>query len=242
MKFICGAISEQCSHKRHVNQDKFGAVRILNADDKEIILALVCDGVSVAYHSEYASYSTVLRLLRWAEHYFPNTNGFDIQNIAAEIDGELRKYNNLLINFAERHSDEYDCCCTVSGIVTDGNKVLVFNAGDSRVYEFDSLNKQTSCMTKDDKGEDGFTISMCIGGVNDWDLNISYVAENYHQQSVYMVCTDGMYSCCNFGNWVDYLKNSQSKQEIINILKQMLKSVRKDGETDDVTAIAVVSL
>ena len=241
MKFICGAITEQCSNRMHINQDKFGAVRTLNADDREIILALVCDGVSIAYHSEYASYHTVLRLLRWAEQYFPNTNGFDIQNIAEEIDNELRHCNNLLINFAEKHSDEYDCCCTVSGIVTDGNEMLFFNAGDSRVYEFDILNKKISCLTRDNKGEDGFTISMCIGGVNDQDLNITYSTDKYHSQSVYMVCTDGMYSCCDFGDWADDLKNSRSKQEIINILRQMLKSVRNDGETDDVTAIAVVS-
>ena len=108
MKFICGAITEQCSNRMHINQDKFGAVRTLNADDREIILALVCDGVSIAYHSEYASYHTVLRLLRWAEQYFPNTNGFDIQKFREENGLSEEDYSNefLLIKCKECNWDK----------------------------------------------------------------------------------------------------------------------------------------
>lgn len=241
MKFICGGITEQCSNKIHINQDKFGAIRTVDANGNEIILSLVCDGVSIAYHSEYASYNTVLKLLIWAEDYFPNMKHFDPQSIVEDIDSEFRKCNKLLIDYAEKNSDEYDCCCTVSGIVTNGEQILIFNAGDSRVYELDVLHGQIHRLTDDNKGEDGYSISMCIGGVNDSDLQISYFAEQYHQQSVYLLCTDGMYSCCDFKEWSKHLKNSRSKQEIIGILKSMLTAVRNAGETDDVTAVAIVS-
>lgn len=240
MKFLFGGITEQCINRVHVNQDKFGAVIAFNKNGDEIITAVVCDGISRSYRSELASYNTVLRILRWAESYFPKINGFDNNTIAEQLDMELRQCNRMLNHFADQNSCDDDTCCTVSGIVSDGKQLIVFNAGDSRIYEIGS-SKNIRKLTVDHKGSDGRSISMFIGGMEDQDLSISYYGEKYNSSSVYLLCTDGMYNRCDFSHWADILAKAVSREQIINILNDMRKEVQNAGELDDITAVAITA-
>ena len=142
MSVLCSGYSRQCANQIHVNQDKFGGLRAYDSNHSEITLAVVADGVSLGYQGKYASYNTVLWLLEWASQYIP-THEFDIQTIAREIQIQMIKYNHQLNDYSDLHSDK-DTCCTVCGVVTDGKQLLIFNAGDSRLYEL-SVNGQIRC-------------------------------------------------------------------------------------------------
>lgn len=238
MKFLFGGITEQCINRIHVNQDKLGAVVTFNKNGDEIITAAVCDGISRAYRSELASYNTILRILRWAENYFPNINGFDEKSVVEQLDLELKKCNKMLNDFIDKNSYDDDTCCTVSGIITDGRQLVIFNAGDSRIYELNP-HKDIRILTADNKGSDGHSISMFIGGMEDRDLSVSYYGEEYNNNSVYLLCTDGMYSRCDFSRWSNVLFNAASREQIVSILDNMRKEVQNLGEFDDITALAV---
>ena len=237
MGYLISGITDRCTSKIHVNQDKRGAIRLYDVNRTEILLALVADGISNAFEGKYASYNTVLWLLKWAEKYFQK-NAFVISNVAAEIQKQLAKYNNLLNAYSEKESDT-DTCCTVCGIATDGNDLLIFNAGDSRVYELqnDYAPRQ---LTKDDIAADGHSIAMHIGGKTDGEIVVNFSRDRFNNNSIYYICTDGMYRRLDFNEWNSQLFSVSDAKDYENLLQNMLKHVRTKGEKDDVTAMILI--
>ncbi|MCR4645627.1 MAG: protein phosphatase 2C domain-containing protein [Oscillospiraceae bacterium] len=236
MSVLCSGYSRQCANQLHVNQDKFGALRVLDANGNEVTVALVADGVSLGYQGKFASYNTVLWLLEWGKFYFPE-HSFDMQSIAKEIQDQMVQYNHFLNDYSDMHSDK-DTCCTVCGIVTDGNQLLVFNAGDSRLYEM-AANGQYRCMTQDDKAEDGYSIAMHIGGKNDEEIRISFSADTFHADSLYVLCSDGFYKRCDFQGLAERVFPCNTRQEIVSTLDAVVEELVNAGENDDITALVI---
>lgn len=121
MSMLCAGYSQQCINQIRINQDKFGSITVMNPNNEEETLALIFDGVSLGYQSKYASYNTVLWLLEWTLKYLAE-NEFNVQDVAKEI--QMVKYNHLLNEFSDKHSDK-DSCCTVCGIVTNQKMMTV---------------------------------------------------------------------------------------------------------------------
>lgn len=239
MGFFCLGITEQCSSGIHNNQDQYGAVRVLDINGEEIAVAVVADGISCGFDGKYASYNTVLWLLQWAETYFRH-NAFDVDSIAQEIQDQMQLYNQKLNIFSEQHSKE-DTCCTVCGIVTNGNEILIFNAGDSRIYEINESDANIYCLTKDDIAQDGHSIAMHIGGKEDGDVILTFSRRKFRFDSIYFLCTDGMYRKLDFSAWCNRMFDAQiNKSDWNRVFVEMLKSVRNLGEDDDVTALILV--
>lgn len=237
MSILYTGYSKQCAGKIHANQDKLGAIRVFDINRNEITLAAVADGVSLGYEGKYASYNTILWLLEWASDYFSN-HEFDMQTIAKEIQMQMVKYNHLLNDYSDLHSDK-DTCCTICGMVTDGNQMLIFNAGDSRLYELMATG-QVRCLTQDDKASDGYSISMHIGGKNDDEIKISFSADEYHSDSRYILCSDGFYRRCNFFNLCHSIFDCCNRNEIKQALMTFAGNLVQAGETDDITALVLV--
>lgn len=237
MSILCTGYSKQCAGQIHVNQDKMGALRISDVNRNEIIIAAVADGVSLGYEGKYASYNTILWLLEWASDYFSN-HEFEIKSIAQEIQEQMVKYNHLLNDYSDLHSDK-DTCCTICGTVTDGKQMLIFNAGDSRMYEMTDSGK-VRCLTQDDKASDGYSISMHIGGKNDDEVRISFSADEYHSDSRYIICSDGFYRRCNFSDLCYSVFDCCNRNEIENMLMKFADYLVQSGETDDITALVLV--
>lgn len=236
MDILCSGYSRQCSNQIHINQDKFGGLRAFDANHNKITLAVVSDGISLGYQGKYASYNTVLWMLEWASNYIP-VHKFDIQNMAKEIQMQMIKYNHQLNDFSDMHSDK-DTCCTICGIVTDGKQLLIFNAGDSRLYEL-SVNGQVRCMTQDDKAADGYSIAMHIGGKNDEEIKISFSADEYHFDSRYVLCSDGFYKRCSFTELCQPLLSCKNRSEMISTIENVAENLVQAGETDDITALVL---
>ncbi len=236
MSIISSGYTMQCANRVHVNQDKFGSITVMNPNNEEITLALIADGVSLGFQGKYASYNTVLWLLKWASNYFCE-NGFDIQTVAKEIQIQMMRYNHLLNDYSDKHSDK-DTCCTVCGIVTDQKKVLIFNAGDSRLYELAPYG-QVRCMTQDDKAEDGYSIAMHIGGKNDNEIKISFSADDFRYENRYILCTDGFYKRCDFTSWCELICGCGSRAEAVNMFENIANSLVQAGEIDDITALMI---
>ncbi|MBE6843102.1 MAG: hypothetical protein E7510_09790 [Ruminococcus sp.] len=236
MSIISSGYTVQCADKAHINQDKSGSITMINPDNEEVTLALVADGVSLGFQGKYASYNTVFWLLKWASEYFAE-NIFDIQTVAEEIQIQMMKYNHLLNDYSDRNSDK-DTCCTVCGIVTDQKKVLIFNAGDSRLYKL-SPGGKVRCMTQDDKAEDGYSIAMHIGGKNDDEIKLSFSVDDFHAGNCYILCTDGFYKRCDFPSWCELICSCDSRSKAVNILKNIADSLVQAGEIDDITVLMI---
>lgn len=236
MSIFCSGYSQQCVNQIHENQDKFGSITVRNINNEEVTLALIADGVSLGYQGKYASYNTVLWLLEWAVKYLAE-NEFNIQGVAKEIQIQMMKYNHLLNDFSDKHSDK-DTCCTVCGIVTNQAQLLIFNAGDSRLYELSSYG-QVRCLTQDDKAEDGYSIAMHIGGKNDNEIKLTFSADEFREGNRYILCTDGFYKRCDFVSWCELICGCRNRNESVSMLESITNSLIQGGETDDITALMI---
>lgn len=236
MSILFSGHSQQCANQIHANQDKFGGVRVFDCSKKEITLAVVADGISLGYEGKYASYNTVLWLLKWASKYFPE-NAFNIQNTAREIQMQMMQYNHRLNDFSDLHSSK-DTCSTVCGVVTDGTQILIFNAGDSRLYEM-NVSGQVRCLTQDDKAEDGYSIAMHIGGKTDEEIKITFSADTFHPDSRYMLCSDGFYKQCDLSGFCQAIFQCRNRTEMVDTIKAYSNSLVEAGETDDITALVL---
>jgi len=234
MSILCSGYSQQCVNKDHVNQDKFGSIRLIDSNGKEITVSVVADGISLGFEGKYASYNIVLWLINWAVKYF-ETNCFSIEELAAELQNQMVMYNHILNEFSEKNSDR-DTCSTVCGFITDEDEILIFNAGDSRLYELNSAS-DIRCLTMDDKAEDGYSIAMHVGGKNDSDVHISFSRERYNKESKYVLCTDGFYKSVDFSSLCNQLDNVCDRNNTIRIISEYVSSLVANGETDDITAL-----
>ncbi len=236
MRFLSAGITSTCTNGLHENQDKFGAIHMEDAEGREIVLAAIADGISRSFNGKLASYNTILWLLQWAEIYFTD-HKFDLNAVAAEIHNQVNLYNRKLNHYSENHSTSYTCC-TMNGLITNGNEILFFNAGDSRIYEINPKYPTAVLLTKDDKDELG-RISMHVGGKENDAVRLSFSKDQFHADSVYFLATDGMYHETDFSRWKDLMLNAKSRPAWNQILEAMVDDVRSVGEDDDVSAIII---
>lgn len=236
MSILFSGYTQQCANQIHSNQDKYGGLRVFDSNKKEISIVAVADGISLGYEGKYASYNTVLWLLQWAAQYFPS-NTFDIQKVAREIQMQMVQYNHRLNDFSDLHSSK-DTCCTICGMVTDGEQILIFNAGDSRLYELNPSG-QVRCLTQDDRAEDGYSIAMHIGGKTDAEIRITFSTDAFHPDSRYMICSDGFYKQCNLSGFCPAILNCTNRAEIISTIEAYANGLVEAGETDDITALVL---
>lgn len=236
MSLLCSGYSRQCVNQIHVNQDKYGCLRVADQNNNEITLAAVADGVSLGYQGKYASYNTILWLMEWAAEYVP-AHQFDRKTMAGAIQEQMVMYNHWLNEFSDTCSDK-DTCCTICGMLTDEHELLIFNAGDSRLYELLPTG-QVRCMTQDDKAADGYSIAMHIGGKNDEEIKLSFSLEEYHSDSIYLMCSDGFYKRCDLQLFAETVSGCRDRAETINVIRQVTGDLVAAGETDDITALVL---
>lgn len=236
MSITLSGYTRQCAEKIHSNQDQFGAVRVYDVNNNEVTLAAIADGISMGYEGAFASYNTILWLLEWAKEYIHN-NPFDVQAMAYEIQNQMSIYNHRLNSFSDMHSDK-DTCCTVCGMITDERDVIIFNAGDSRLYEL-LADGRMLCLTQDDKAEDGYSIAMHIGGKNDNEVQLTFSVDTFHADSFYILCTDGFYKRCNFAGIYEPLYSCYTREQTVDLLEQITEQLVDSGETDDITALVL---
>lgn len=238
MSILLSGYSRQCNNKLHVNQDKFGGLRVLSPDKKEITLAALADGISMGFRGELASYNTILWLLEWASEYL-TSHEFNISDITEKLQSEMKRYNHMLNDYSDVESDK-DTCCTICGIVTDEKNVLGFNGGDSRLYRL-SGSGEVQCMTKDDRAADGHSIAMHIGGKYDEEVNLSFFTQEYNKDDIYVLCSDGFYTRCNFPNFGKLLGSCHDRRETVEALKTVTNELVMAGEKDDITALIIAN-
>ena len=255
MGFLTFGISTQCKNKNHVNQDKFGSVIVKNPSGKEILIAVVSDGVSMCFKGEVASYNTVRFVLNWGAEYF-SQNEFNTVNIPNDFDKLITSINQSLNNYVrsqkrknqEKGYSPYSSC-TLCCVITDGNSVLHFSVGDSAIYELKPY-KTVSIMGKNSINKhinESGRLTSYIGGIEDERIDIRYIESKFENSTAYFICSDGMYGKMNFDMEKDEdfrrfnqrLLTAENKTAGVTVLQGMTDYVLSKGETDDITALVV---
>lgn len=252
MGLLTFGLSEQCKNKNHPNQDRYGSIQVKSRSGNDILVSAVSDGITMSYKGEIAAYNTIRFILNWAAEYFPQ-NEFLPTEIAESLDELIIKINQKLNHYSgtsnkksTKHGYSPYTSCTLCCLITDGDRVLYFGVGDSRIYELKTYSTTSVISGGIHTSSDG-RLTSYIGGIEDVKLDIRYVEGRFEDSAVYLLCTDGLSNRIvwnmdadeEFRKFNQRLLAVRSRNNGIEVLQGMVEYVTSKGETDDITALAI---
>lgn len=208
-------------------------------------LAAVCDGVGGSAGGGYAANLILTQLagLPAAELSQPDA----LADALANADRKLKEEQLLLPEYARM-------CTTIAGVVFLEEKMLIFHAGDSRVYRYDGL--YLTRMTKDhsvvqeliDLGNLTEEEALSYGGRNQitrcLGSKISLLPEIYESRlplqpgETMLICSDGMWDVVSPSQIREVLRRDCSPAEKAQTLVQLAK---EQDSPDNITVCLCVA-
>lgn len=206
-------------------------------------MAIVCDGVGGYAFGEKASESIVHSMA-----------AMDIKSLTTqeEISEALRKANDTLLQLKTTNPDYVNMLTTIAGLVLQEDKVLVFHAGDSRVYRFRGsyLTKLTrdhslaqemiDCGMIGENPEEALAacskITRFMGGegipapqVQEFDLPPQ-------PGDLYLLCTDGIWSALTLDQMEDILT---AETELEDMAAELAQTAIEQGSLDNLSVCLI---
>ena len=201
---------------------------------EEEIIAVVCDGVGGTNGGEVAAQIAASGFI-----------DFDVKNASAyTLIQHIHGLNSTIIDAQKQRCTNSNMASTAAGIMIWKNRYLMFNLGDTRIYEFcdNSFSQKTrDSVLEQNRVENGQAIrrkylTSYLGGPGyscKPDIIRGHISES---ESYFLICSDGLYKGIS-GN---ELSKALSKK---NTLKQKLKDIlsmsTQSGSTDDQSLVLI---
>ena len=188
---------------KDINQDSV-VVKHAKTDDKEVMMAIICDGMGGLALGELASASVVRSFSKWFDEELP----YELQNLDMQIIAEkwvliIKELNLKILEYSQAIKGQ-GIGTTFSGLLLVNDLYLVVHVGDTRVYQItDELKQLTMDQTfvareisrgnmtleqaKTDKRRN--MLLQCIGASK---MVEPEVIMGRVQNGVYMLCSDGL--------------------------------------------------
>ena len=189
-----------------------------------VLLAVICDGVGSLADSATASGATVQLLNEWFSHIA------DVEQVGLRMRDAVLEINREIIR--QTQNNGLKAATTLSALLLVNGSYYIVNAGDSRVYCFES-NRLTQ-LTHDDISEEG-KLTSCIGHME--QPNLSFL-EGECCDKVFFLCSDGFYKRMDFNFLLSMLCFNNSN-DIKKNLVRLIDFVMDQGERDNITVALV---
>lgn len=238
-----------------------GPVRSVNEDSlcyrqtffagKEILLAVICDGMGGMDKGEVASASVVAAFYEWFEKRMPEMfryGGFDEDYVINDWRRLIGRLNMSLADYGNNQNIKLGTTVSAILIYGDGHYVIS-HVGDSRIYHIGTKIKQLTqdqslvadevrqgklSRRKAAKDSRNNILLECIG--------ISQKVNPFFQKGkvrygAILLCTDGFWHKCRWYQYYSLLLATNANKEVL--LQKIIKSHEKLGETDNMSAIVI---
>lgn len=212
-----------CQNKRSSNMDRL-MVGMRRIENRQVLLAVVCDGVGSAVDGEKAANMTVQMLADW----------FDaietVSRIGLELMGRVRiisDYIAQIMNGTERRA-----ATTVSALLLLDEYYYLVHAGDSRVYVFDGGRAR---QLTTDQAENG-KLTQYVGQS---EPLLPQYEEGALGGGVILLCTDGVFKRIAPDELADLLKKVKPKS-IRKTMENVIDLAVRRGESDNITLAIVM--
>lgn len=237
---------------KETNQDSL-LIKHALVDDKEILLAVICDGMGGLCKGELASATVIRAFSKWFDEELP----YELENPDMDVIGGkwslLLKELNIRISEYSAANHIKGIGTTFSGILFVNDKYVIGHVGDTRIYRIDtSLEQLTTdhtfvarevrrgAMTAEQARVDKRRnlLLQCIGASKVVEPEI--ICGNT-RQVVYMICSDGFRheiserEICELLNPIK-LKN---KQIMYNNAECLIEKVKSREERDNISVLLV---
>lgn len=193
---------------------------------KNELLAVVCDGVGGTDNGELA-----------AEMISSSFRDFKIAETSPlSLSQHLHKVNRKVTTEQETASVRFNMASTVAGMMFYKNRYLLFNLGDTRIYQFSG--SKLLQISKDHTANSEVQtagITRYIGGTGNacrpFIKTGKIISGGY-----YMICSDGIYKGLDDECLVSIFSTDSSLEEK---RRAILKLALKNGSTDDKSVILI---
>ena len=228
---------------RQENQDKF-CIKVI---DDEVVAAVVCDGMGGAQSgglaSEMAANTVFDRLL------LNYRNDADDNSIRNMLITSLTAANTLVYEKSKEDEDKMGMGTTCIGAIIRKDKAYIASVGDSRAYLLDEngITQITNDHTiveilyeqgkieKGDKSshEMSHIITKAVG--TEPDLDPDYFEVELKQNSVILICSDGLTNYCSDELIYSYVYNKDLERS----LEDLINYANEKGGKDNIT-VAII--
>lgn len=252
MEYITG-FSTDVGNQKKINQDSL-LIKRAHCDKGEILLAMICDGMGGLSQGEVASATVIEAFSFWFDHElqkFLTIPSFELNDIKIPIDRLLKEKNQLLLQYGKEN--HFNLGTTATGVFLFNDTYFIFHIGDTRIYSI--YQKIITQITKDhtwvksevDKGiiteEEAKTdprrnvLLQCIGAT-------THITPDYYQgvlnhNEMLLICSDGFRHVVSDNEFISYLENCETREDINNQLYNLIELNKKRNELDNITALMI---
>lgn len=194
----------------------------------------VADGVGGAEGGEIASELIVTSLLDFVVDLDTSLN---VATIEEKLENWAQSANRLLQIRIEKLGNS-GMGTTLTGLLFNGDDVIMFNAGDSRVYRWrDGILRQ---MTRDHSMREltgrtdvpGNIMYNAFGKLSEFFIDVKNITDQVLQDDIFLICSDGLSDMLPD----EMIETSLSANKSVESLVDMAKEA---GGKDNITAVVI---
>ncbi len=251
MRFIATADTD-IGISKDTNQDSI-LIKHAKADGKEVLLAVVCDGMGGLSKGELASATVIRAFAKWFEEELPyELENVDMQVIGAKWSLLLKELNAQILEYSKENAIE-GVGTTFSGILFIDEQYVIGHVGDTRIYHIGaSLTQLTTDQTfvareisrgtmtleqaKTDKRRN--LLLQCIGASKAVEPQIIC---GKTEKGAYMLCSDGFRHEITEAEIYESLNpiNLMNKDAMHNNAKYLIEQNKSREEKDNISVILI---
>lgn len=226
-----------------INEDAY-IFRVKHIGDSAYGVFAVSDGISGLECGEVASSYIMSALDKWWHRNIGNKEEISVisENLIS-LEKCICETNDELIRYGKGQGNK--CGATLSILFIYDNKGFIFHTGDSRIYclskkvigyNFIQLTEDhTKHVAKNT--QNGIIkknyLTECIGAKENFLIFRTEI--EISKNNVFLICSDGIYKSLTEGQIVKILSKKYSLSEIC---RHLVFNAIKNGETDNITAVA----
>lgn len=252
MRFLVSA-STDAGIVKGVNQDSV-TVQLLEGKGRQMVFALLCDGMGGLQRGELASASVVYAFRRWREERLPllMDSGFSDCDVRREWSRIITEYNEKLKAYGRMKGVRLGTTATI--ILLTQERYYVANVGDSRAYEIRSqvrqITRDQSVIAREvelgqvspEQAESDprrNILLQCIGASKEVCADFYYGTPR--EDAVYMLCSDGF---CHKITPAEILAvlgpgSMDTAEGMAQKEKTLIQLAKDRGERDNITVATV---
>lgn len=251
MRFVATADTD-IGISKNTNQDSL-LIKHATVDGKEILLAVVCDGMGGLAKGELASATVIRAFSAWFDDELPyELESLDMEIIGAKWSLLLKELNAQILEYSKSNNID-GVGTTFSGILFVDDKYVIGHVGDTRIYHIgESLKQLTTDQTfvareisrgtmtieqaKTDKRRN--LLLQCVGASKVVEPQI--ITGNT-QRGAYMLCSDGFRHEISEVEIYESLNpiNLMNKDAMHNNAKYLIEQVKSREEKDNISVLLV---
>lgn len=239
---------------RKNNQDSL-IVKHAEYSGKEVLMAIVCDGMGGLSKGELASATVVRAFSKWFDEELVNElEKLDLNVVGGKWSVMLRDLNAKILEYSKKTNSSMGT--TFSGVLFAEDKYLIVHVGDTRVYHISSsVNQLTTDQTfiareikkgtmtekqaKTDKRRN--LLLQCVGASVKVEPEL-IIGDT--KEGAYMICSDGFRHEISSDEIFESLNpvNLINKEAMDNNVRYLIDLVKSRNEKDNITVVLVKTI